>query len=300
MHIKTSNKVHKKQARKGFTLLELLAAILIICALSVIALPIYNRVVEKSRVSEALLTMTSVAAAQEEVYVATNGSYTKKMQDLNVDFTNDDTGLSATGATFNSKYFNFTLLDDMISGERKNGEYILTMNYKTHITYCSPKEHYICSMNMFIPADNSDEEGDDEPTYTAACVGSKISGCQNLNIGTGQSCEGNQNWSCRQSTVESGGICYGNGVEACTNSIIRGTCDGSAENACRQSTIESGGICIGNEKNACNQVTIRNGGKCVANAEGACGDYNQWNRTTYEGTGCCEGAYCPSTAPICP
>ena len=70
--------------KKGFTLIELLVVVLIIGILAAIALPQYQKAVEKSKAAQAFAMIRTVAAAQEAYHMA-NGSYATKFDELAVD-----------------------------------------------------------------------------------------------------------------------------------------------------------------------------------------------------------------------
>ena len=68
----------------GFTLIELLVVVLIIGILAAVALPQYQKAVEKSKAAQAFAIIRTVAAAQEAYYLE-NGTYATNFDDLAVD-----------------------------------------------------------------------------------------------------------------------------------------------------------------------------------------------------------------------
>ncbi|MDD6153716.1 MAG: type II secretion system protein [Elusimicrobia bacterium] len=71
---------------KGFTLIELLVVVLIIGILSAVALPQYQKAVDKSRMAEIFLIAKGVETAEQSYYMA-NGNYTDNLDDLDIQFT---------------------------------------------------------------------------------------------------------------------------------------------------------------------------------------------------------------------
>lgn len=110
------NKIYQKSflggKNAGFTLIELLVVVLIIGILAAIALPKYELAVEKSRASEALANIKSLAAAQR-LYFMSNGVYTDNINDLDIFLQGEDSSL-ANRPRKNSKWFSYGVKDGTI------------------------------------------------------------------------------------------------------------------------------------------------------------------------------------------
>ncbi len=77
------------QKSLGFTLIELLVVVLIIGILAAVALPQYEKSVEKSRAAEAMIILKSIAEANKVYYMAT-GNYAEHLDDLDVEIPGQD------------------------------------------------------------------------------------------------------------------------------------------------------------------------------------------------------------------
>lgn len=74
-----------RHLRPGFALIELLAVVLIIGILAAVALPVYNRAVERSRAAKMLASVRTLNEAQQRYYMA-NGVFAKSFEELDINF----------------------------------------------------------------------------------------------------------------------------------------------------------------------------------------------------------------------
>jgi len=125
--------------RKGFTLIELLVVVLIIGILASIAIPQYFKVVEKSRVAEAMSLIAAVKSAQER-YLAKGGAYTSDFTQLDISYPN----MAANNIT--TKFFSATAA----AGADANGPtYQLTVTrHTTNSTVAARYGNYALTTNV--------------------------------------------------------------------------------------------------------------------------------------------------------
>ncbi|MBR3632040.1 MAG: prepilin-type N-terminal cleavage/methylation domain-containing protein [Elusimicrobiaceae bacterium] len=118
------------KSKRAFTLIELLVVVLIIGILSAIALPQYQKAVEKSKASQALILLRNTANAQK-VYFLANGTYARTFSDLGVD-------IPWIGTEKGSE-------EDFITDTRSNGKWSIQIRWtsdalsSTYITYLTGK-----------------------------------------------------------------------------------------------------------------------------------------------------------------
>ena len=81
----------------GFTLIELLVVVLIIGILSAVALPQYEKAVEKSRATEGITLARNIALANQAYYMA-NGTWAADINDLDLEFPGEDSTASGVAS----------------------------------------------------------------------------------------------------------------------------------------------------------------------------------------------------------
>jgi len=91
--------------KKGFTLIELLVVVLIIGILTAVAVPQYQKAVEKARMSEAIILTKAIAAAHQRYYME-HGAYLgpDDMQQLDIEIAGEITD----GQRIKTKYFKYS------------------------------------------------------------------------------------------------------------------------------------------------------------------------------------------------
>ena len=123
----------KRQTARGFTLIELLVVVLIIGVLAAVALPQYQKAVEKSRAQEAFAVLKSMWQANE-VYFMANGTYSPNLESLDVKIPDSD-------------LFNYSVAgEEAVLAEKKDGKYLLS--YRTNKAQTVNKEaSIVCGVN---------------------------------------------------------------------------------------------------------------------------------------------------------
>lgn len=143
-----------KNNKKGFTLIELLVVVLIIGILAAIALPQYFKAVEKSKASEALSILGTIAAANERYRLADpSQAYTTNFQNLDIEFMDKTGSKVGDSASFNTKNFTITL-SGTASGAAKvvalrtGGTYSISRGYDTNVVSCSGGTGFCASLGL--------------------------------------------------------------------------------------------------------------------------------------------------------
>ena len=126
----------------AFTLIELLVVVLIVGILSAIALPQYEKAVEKSRAMEGIVLARAVLDAQQRYYLA-NGTYSKDLNELDIQIPGQ--AIAAKGHALSvqsAKYFDCSAASTgtdeslIVFCLRKNFSYFIAARKSTKKLHC--------------------------------------------------------------------------------------------------------------------------------------------------------------------
>ena len=137
----------KTKNKKGFTLIEALAVVLIVGVLAAIVVPTYLRTMERVKASQTASTLYYIAGAQK-AYNIKNAQYTDEASELGITL-RDANGNDVAGSTFASQYFDYNIYGDdkaRTTATRTTKEYLLYIDYDTNKVVCVPlkKDNPIC------------------------------------------------------------------------------------------------------------------------------------------------------------
>ncbi len=137
----------RRKMKKGFTLIELLVVVLIIGILSAVALPQYQKSVEKARASEAAINLRALDDAMQ-LYVLERGEPTLNLEDLSIELSGEKVNTS----TIKSKFFTYDIRNlgesgkkyELVATRNDNSndvmKYYLYYSYSGHFTCVAKKE----------------------------------------------------------------------------------------------------------------------------------------------------------------
>ena len=283
---------NKKLSKAGFTLLEILIAVLIIGVLTTIALPMYQGAVDKSKWARLIAPARAVSTAQEAAFM-NYGGYTANMDDLDVSLPEGNDMTYTLYTTTNGDDANFIRIvssqlndvrlakyyknnegfEDQLYCEAKNGndranklcgkllkgqELISTDDdYKMYLVEERANEVLCNRMELWWSKNFTNCYLTEEKRCTDNNMPYSGGLCgwtntQNQTINEGGTCEGTGTYGCKGSTINEGGVCTGTGSYSCENSTI------------------NGGTCEGNGYAGCKGSIINDGGICGGTGNAAC------------------------------
>ena len=295
--------------KMGFTLAEILIAVLIVGVLTAMAVPWYKKAIEKSKITSALSILQAVSKSEHTWYLV-NNRYTNDFADLDIHLIDKD-GNKVEQDSFDNINYTFTLQDDNIKAERNNNEYTIYKFYEEPNIYCLPRDHYICQqfawdVNQKLCKDieaswsttkhkcyNNDQERCDALNLDYLEEGKcGYTNTTNKTIGEETYCIGNIGGGCSGLTVENGGVCQGDIITACRNIKVNrgGSCIATGlghHGACSRSTYTAAG-CTAEAQDGCSYSEFNQGSTCWA--KGGAENYAYWNfmcaNSVYNGSKC--------------
>ena len=129
---------NQNTGRLGFTLIELLVVVLIIGILASVALPQYQKAVEKSRLAEAKTTINGISKAIEVYKLENGGAFPTSFSDLDLEFTDENGAKVTTESHFYTKnfYYYFSTWGYCFGKQQEEIAAMFRKIPDTHVTLC--------------------------------------------------------------------------------------------------------------------------------------------------------------------
>ena len=304
----------------GFTLIEILIAVIIVAVLAAVAVPQYQKAVYKSRFRTLMSIARGINQGNEDFYL-TNGHYATDVSSLMITGANEyPDGTSVQLATDDKYSYVLVKRDNLnnnyvmyqarskrypsnihceakkgdekaawLCGESLGGTKIsrgnLTKGYDTYILKGSEADGTLSS-SYTNESNLTLEEGD-------TCTATQANGCQHLEA-SGAGCEATGvNGGCANSSYNDGSTCStaNGGKQGCANSEFsnNSTCAAgqttggtSPVAGCQQSVFTEGSVCVVNQNNANGAVNTA----CGGNDKGGKADTTGANSAQYYHSEC--------------
>ncbi len=119
----------KNKKRKGYTLVEILVVVMILGILAASSVPLYNRLIQRSDVSDALHNIDMFSGAQGKYFIE-NNSYTDDLSELETPLKGDNASISTTNFTYSAG--DVSEGNYCIYAQSNSRDYTLAKNYRSH------------------------------------------------------------------------------------------------------------------------------------------------------------------------